>query len=138
MKLHANARTCPKSRRLLVRRVEEEGWSLAAAAEAAGVSGRTAAKWLARHPMLESRLWQPVPFKSLSSQEVLQVIPQYHAIYRRARRDLLLLVDDVYAHGNFRRWARFTVTAMELWITAGVDTLTEEIARNGFGLQGGW
>jgi transposase InsO family protein len=48
MKLHANARTCPKSRRLIVRRIEEEGWSLAAAAEAAGVSERTAAKWLAR------------------------------------------------------------------------------------------
>ncbi len=28
MKLHANARTCPKSRRLLVDRLEE-GWSLA-------------------------------------------------------------------------------------------------------------
>ena len=48
MKLHANARTCPKSRKLLVRRIEEEGWSLASAAEAAGVSERTAAKWLAR------------------------------------------------------------------------------------------
>jgi transposase InsO family protein len=48
MKLHANARTCPKSRRLIVRRIEDEGWSLAAAAEAAGVSERTAAKWLAR------------------------------------------------------------------------------------------
>jgi transposase InsO family protein len=48
MKLHANARTCPKSRRLIVLRVGEEGWSLAAAAEAAGVSERTAAKWVAR------------------------------------------------------------------------------------------
>ena len=48
MKLHANARTCPKSRRLLVRRIEEEGWSLAAAAEAAGVSERSAHKWLGR------------------------------------------------------------------------------------------
>jgi transposase InsO family protein len=48
MKLHANARTCPNSRRLIVRRIEEERWSLAAAAEAAGVSERTAAKWLAR------------------------------------------------------------------------------------------
>jgi transposase InsO family protein len=48
MKLHANARTCPKSRRLLVRRVLEEGCSLAAAAEAAGVSDRTARKWIAR------------------------------------------------------------------------------------------
>jgi transposase InsO family protein len=48
MKLHANARTCPNSRRLLVQRIEEEGWPLTKAAEAAGVSGRTARKWLAR------------------------------------------------------------------------------------------
>ena len=47
MKLHANARTCPKSRRLLVDGLEV-GWSLRSAAEAAGVSERTAAKWLAR------------------------------------------------------------------------------------------
>jgi len=38
MKLHANARTCPNSRRLLVRRIEEEG----------GISERSARKWLAR------------------------------------------------------------------------------------------
>jgi len=48
MKLHANARTCPKSRRLLIRRIEEEGWSLVVAAEAAGISERSARKWLAR------------------------------------------------------------------------------------------
>jgi transposase InsO family protein len=47
MQLHANARTCPKSRRLIVARVES-GWSLAEAAAAAGVSERTASKWLAR------------------------------------------------------------------------------------------
>lgn len=48
MKLHANARTCPNSRRLLVSRIIEEGWSPVAAAEAAGVSERTARKWVAR------------------------------------------------------------------------------------------
>jgi len=47
MKLHGNARTCPRSRRLLVERVEC-GWTLAQAAAAAGVSERTAAKWRAR------------------------------------------------------------------------------------------
>src|SRR5579885_1999998 len=46
MKLHGNARTCPHSRLLMVRRVEEEGWTLARAAEAAGVSVRTVSKWL--------------------------------------------------------------------------------------------
>ena len=49
MTLHRNARTCPRSRRLLVDRVLAEGWSLAAAAEAAGVSERTAWKWVDRY-----------------------------------------------------------------------------------------
>ena len=48
MKLHANARTCPKGRRLLVRRVGEQGWSVTEAAMAAGVSDRTVYRWLAR------------------------------------------------------------------------------------------
>jgi len=48
MKLHGNARTCPKSRKLLVERVLALGWSLSQAAAAAGVSERTAAKWVAR------------------------------------------------------------------------------------------
>ena len=54
MKLHANARTCPKSRVLIGRRVLVEGWSLAAAAEAAGVSVVTARKWVRRAAAGES------------------------------------------------------------------------------------
>ena len=48
MQLHGNARTCPNSRRLLVERVCEQGWSVAAAAEAAGVTERTVWRWLRR------------------------------------------------------------------------------------------
>jgi transposase InsO family protein len=48
MRLHRNARTCPKSRELLVCRVLDEGWPLTEAAAAAGVSERTARKWVAR------------------------------------------------------------------------------------------
>jgi transposase len=48
MKLHANAKTCPNGRALIARRVLELGWSLAAAAAAAGVSERTAAKSVRR------------------------------------------------------------------------------------------
>jgi transposase len=47
MKLHGNARTCPKSRQLLVDRVHR-GWSVMEAAEAAGITDRTARRWLAR------------------------------------------------------------------------------------------
>lgn len=49
MRLHGNARTCLHSRLLIVERVLDQGWSVAGAAEAAGVSERTAAKWLARY-----------------------------------------------------------------------------------------
>jgi transposase InsO family protein len=48
MRLHGNARTCPNSRRLLVERVASEGWSVMAAAAAAGVSERTVWRWLKR------------------------------------------------------------------------------------------
>jgi transposase InsO family protein len=48
LKLHANARTCPRSRRLAVDRLEVQGWTLAAAAGAAGVSVRTVSKWRRR------------------------------------------------------------------------------------------
>ena len=49
MKMHANARLSLKGRELLIDRVENAGWSLSAAAEAAGISDRTARKWLARY-----------------------------------------------------------------------------------------
>ena len=48
MNIHENARTTPASRELLVNRVLKQGWSPARAAEATGVSPRTAYKWLAR------------------------------------------------------------------------------------------
>jgi transposase len=48
MKLHGNARTCPNSRRLLIDRVSDQSWSIPAAAQAAGISERSAYRWLAR------------------------------------------------------------------------------------------
>ncbi|MBS1890627.1 MAG: IS481 family transposase [Actinobacteria bacterium] len=49
MKLHANAPLGPKGRATMVRRILEEGVALAEAAEAAGVSARTARKWVRRY-----------------------------------------------------------------------------------------
>ncbi len=49
MTLHQNAKTCPASRVLMARRVLEEGWSVVAAAEAAGVSGRRCLEWVRRY-----------------------------------------------------------------------------------------
>jgi transposase len=49
MKLHANAPLGPKGRLVMCCRVVERGWSLAEAAEAAGVSERTCSKWVGRY-----------------------------------------------------------------------------------------
>ncbi|MBZ0138907.1 MAG: IS481 family transposase, partial [Pseudorhodoplanes sp.] len=48
MNTHKNARMTVHGRALLVKRVDSEGWGVAEAASAAGVSERTAFKWLAR------------------------------------------------------------------------------------------
>jgi transposase InsO family protein len=49
MDLHGNAALSWSGRRQLARRVVVEGWTLTAAAEAAGVSVRCARKWVARY-----------------------------------------------------------------------------------------
>ena len=78
MKLHANHRTCPSSRRLICRRVLEEGWTLARAAEAAGCSERTVSKWLRRYrdgdSELRDRSSRPKRSPNRVSQERVQTI----------------------------------------------------------------
>ena len=49
MKLHRNAKTTPTMRALIVQRIRHEQWPAAEAAAAAGISVRTAYKWLRRH-----------------------------------------------------------------------------------------
>src|SRR5690348_3431103 len=49
MDLHGNAALSWSGRRELTRRVVEDGWTLRAAAEAAGVSVRCARKWVGRY-----------------------------------------------------------------------------------------
>jgi len=49
MNLHKNARTCQKSRALMVRRVLEENRPVSEVAEELGVSRRTVYKWVQRY-----------------------------------------------------------------------------------------
>jgi transposase InsO family protein/transposase len=86
MKLHANAGLSLKGRRLLVDRVLVEGWSVAEVAGAAGVSERTACKWLARFRCegeqgLLDRSSAPKISPSRTPEERIQVI----AALRRVR-----------------------------------------------------
>jgi transposase-like protein len=49
MNIHKNARLTPQGRLLLVERITEHGWSVAQAAQAAGLSTRQAYRWCARY-----------------------------------------------------------------------------------------
>jgi transposase len=49
MKVHRNAALSWRGRRQLAQRVVDEGWTLKAAAEAAGVSVRCCCKWAGRY-----------------------------------------------------------------------------------------
>lgn len=48
MDVHKNARSVPASRELLFKRVSEQGWSVRAASEAAGMSDRRCREWIRR------------------------------------------------------------------------------------------
>jgi transposase InsO family protein len=56
MDLHGNAALSWSGRRELARRVVEQGWTLTAAAEAAGVSVRCARKWVSRYRLGDREL----------------------------------------------------------------------------------
>ena len=86
MRLHGNARTCLHSRRLIVERVLEQGWTLGQAAEAAGVSVRTVSKWLSRFRAegvegLADRSSRPARIPHRTARERVEVI----VVLRRLR-----------------------------------------------------
>ena len=92
MKLHGNARTCPRSRCLAVGRVEQEGWTLARAAEAAGVSVRTLSKWLRRFreegkPGLHDRSSAPSVIPHRTPEERVVAIAALRPVADDGRRD---------------------------------------------------
>ena len=101
------------------------------------VGGDTAWDVLSREPMLRSRVYRRVRFEALSPDEVRTLIGAFHPIYDGVEAELLLFIDDHFAHGNLRDWASFTQTAVRLCRTHGLDVVDERTARNAFALHGG-
>jgi transposase InsO family protein len=87
MEVHANAPLGPKGRGIMVRRVVDQGWSLTEAAEAAGVSERTARTWRDRYlaegePGLWDRSSAPRSQSGATPEDRVEVI----AVIRRGLR----------------------------------------------------
>jgi len=87
MRLHGNAELSLNKRRRLATRVQEDGWTLTKAAEAAEVSVRTARKWVRRYraegePGLLDRSSRPHSSPTATPEQRVQLI----AALRRATR----------------------------------------------------
>jgi transposase InsO family protein len=82
MLLHANARLTPRGRLLLCERVRLEGWTVSAAAQAAGCSARTGYRWLARYDA-----GQPLTDRSSAPHHVPgRTPPEREALIEQLRR----------------------------------------------------
>jgi len=91
---------------------------------------------LSRYPMLRSRIFVDVHFRRLTEEEITRDLPDYHPIYLGVEPELLLFVDEKFAHGVFRNWASFTKAAAIVCTDNGFLTVTEKVARNVFALHG--
>jgi DNA transposition AAA+ family ATPase len=100
------------------------------------VGGHGCEEVIARSPMLDSRVYARARFRPLTLEQVLKFMPEYHAIYRDRSQEVEF-IDEHFAHGNLRDWAKFTKSALGLLEDVGRKRIDEDIAQNVFVLLGG-
>ena len=84
---------------------------------------------IAREPMLQSRIYRRVPFVRLSEQDVLELLPSYHAIYDGVDPELLAVIDSHASAGRLRAVAAAPSTGLTLCQAAGNPRITRPIAE---------
>jgi transposase InsO family protein len=108
--VHGNAKLVPSTRLLLVRRVTKEGWAVADAAAAQGVSQRTVYRWLAR--------WRAGDFKLRDLSSAPRRVP------RRTPRRVEATIERL-------RRLRMTSTAIAAKLGMAVSTVGAVLSRLG-------
>lgn len=93
------------------------------------VGGVGCEKVLASDPQLDDRIAGRVGFRPMSGAALFEALDAYSPFFAQADRQLLLRVDETYAHGVFRRWARVLQVGSRLAAAAGTDRLTLKVAR---------
>ena len=86
-------------------------------------------KVLAADPQLNDRIAGRVRFAPLDDATLLETLDAYSPFFAAADRQLLLRINQVYAKGVFRRWARLLQAGTRLANSAGEDRLTTQVAR---------
>jgi transposase len=87
MNIHKNARSCPASRALLIERIEKQGWSLAEAAAAIGLSPRRAGEYRRR-----SRNGEPLTDRSSRPRRIQRLAEETREQVMALRRERHSLV----------------------------------------------
>jgi AAA domain len=100
------------------------------------VGGNGCWELLQSYAMLRSRLYRRVAFVPLTRERILKAMPGFHPIYRGIDPELIATIDTCYGRGNFRDWAAFTCTAVDLMARLGARELTEQIVQNALALHG--
>src|SRR6266566_7022933 len=116
MKLHANAALSWSGRRLLCDRVLGEGWTLAAAAEAGGVSVRCARKWVSR-------------FRVDGEQGLLDRSSAPRRVANRTSPDRVAVIVSL-------RQLRMTAAEIAETLAMPLSTVSVVLKRNGMGRLG--
>src|SRR6266540_1657099 len=116
MKLHGNAALSWSGRRRLAERVVGEGWTLAAAAQAAGVSVRCARKWVGRYRLEGER----------------GLFDRSSAPRRVANRTPVERVAAILA----LRWLRMTAAEIAETLAMPLSTVSAVLTRAGLGRLG--
>lgn len=102
------------------------------------VGGNGCWKTLSRHPMLLSRIYRRVGVRPLDEDEIVDLLPRYHPIYAEASVETMLLVNEEFSQGNFRRWASFTRTIADLCRERKLKTFDDKLARAALTLLPNW
>ena len=116
MKLHRNAALSWNGRRQLARNVVVEGWTVSAAAEAAGVSVRCARKWIGRYRAEGER----------------GLLDRSSAPGRVANRTAPERVEAIAK----LRWLRFTAAEIAETLGMALSTVSGILTRSGMGRLG--
>ena len=116
MKLHANAALSWSGRRVLVERVLVEGWTVTAAAEAAGVSVRCARKWVGR-------------YRREGLQGLLDRSSAPHRVANRTASERVAVIVAL-------RQLRMTAAEIAETLAMPLSTVSAVLTRNGIGRLG--
>lgn len=91
------------------------------------VGGGDCYRVLSREPMLSSRVYVWQEFRRMTTEQVLAVIPSFHAVWDNLDPELIRFADVHAGHGNFRSWAKLTAHTLRGLDRLGRDHVNHDV-----------